>query len=316
MRNASGSGREAGAWGSGLRAGAARWHQESGSPTSPAFSEPRVPITRWLERWSWLWVGTTPRGPPGSGLTGGRGERRGLCHFDPCVSSSWKPAEHGLYPERIPTSSNPKQGLSCSAHGGPYRLPCWGLGMLRPRERHGGVGSPRESAGTGPPSACLLGCSRQRPSFEAPQTETPVSGPSPLGSTRHSSCPRLLPHKQGCPGPGLLSASLPEICSNKRCKQIEQLQTITLGFLCHMHKTGCGWAACCMPAKGHHRAARESPLRTWVWPCWLSPAFGAPRPLAPRPQTLARPLRLQTPQLPLGGEGSEASPRTRFLPSI
>lgn len=59
-------------------------------------------------------------------------------------------------------------------------------------------------------------------------------------------------------GLGLLSASLPEICLNKCCKQMEQSQTITLGFLSNMHKMGYGWG-CLLSA----RQAEE-----WEQPQW------------------------------------------------
>lgn len=115
---------------------------------------------------------------------------------------------------------------------GARELPMWGRGVSR--------ASPRAPASL-PPRGPWLGCLRQRLFFEASETEPLVSGPSPPGGTRLGSCLHLLPTSRAGPDLGLLSASLPEICSNKCCKQTGQLQTITLGFLSNMHKMGCGW---------------------------------------------------------------------------
>ena len=98
-----------------------------------------------------------------------------------------------------------------------------------------GLGAP---AGL-PPQCPGLGRSRQRPFFEAFR-QSPGFRPQPTG--KHP--PRQLSSSAAPPAPlpglGLLSASLPEICLNKCCKQMEQSRTITLGFLSNMHKMGCG----------------------------------------------------------------------------
>lgn len=145
--------------------------------------------------------------------------------------STRKAAEHRLHPWS-PTSSKPQRGLARR-----FLLPLsWRLGTLRPWEKPGRCGVPERVGSAEPrPPAPLARCPRQRPFFEAPQTQPWFPAPAHRGPPG-SSCLRLPPRRQGRPGLGLVSASFPEICLSKCCKQMR--------FLCNVPKMGCAGAAC------------------------------------------------------------------------
>lgn len=149
-----------------------------------------------------------------------------------------KAAEHKRHPKRLPASPEPTQGGVTASTWCP-EFPQRVLGQPRPRERPCGIRKGWEPQPACPRGAPGSAAPDKDPSLK-PSDRAPVSGPSPPGSTRHGSCLHLLPRQPGRPGLGLLSASLPEICLNKCCKQMEQSRTITLGFLSNMHKMGCG----------------------------------------------------------------------------
>lgn len=182
-----------------------------------------------------------------------------------------------------PAPSKPSRAQPLRARRCP-RSPPWGLGKLRPRERlrpRGVIGSlqrpgpgprlrPLGVPDKGPPWKHL----RRSPWFQPQPTTKPLPRP---------------------PGLALLLASLPEMCLNEYYKQMGQSWTITLGFLCNKHKTGCGWG-CLLSASQGARAPRGPAEQPCPAKAPLDPGLTAPAPPC-----------LQSPQAP-GSEAINESP--------